>query len=162
MAVEVVDTNVWVNMDKIPPDSESERQCVLACIQWGADFNRGTADDQIAVDSAWKILTEYRRNIKRGGLAERYLNAILSQPITCLKLVKIEFDKDGFAILTDTQLVADPSDRKFVAVSLAFQPPAPIVNATDTDWEKSKTKLNKVGIQLKELCPKYIAEKLKH
>lgn len=160
MGVEVVDTNVWVNMDKLPPESESERQCILACIEWGAAFNRGTDDDQIAVDNEWKILTEYRRNIKPGGLAERYLNTILSKPITRLKLIEIEFDDDGYAVLPDKDLIDDPSDRKFVAVSLAFQPPAPIINATDTDWAKSRTKLNVVGVYVEELCPKYISEKL--
>ncbi len=161
MAVEVVDTNVWVNMDKIPPDSEAERQCILACIEWGAAFNRGTDEDQIAVDITWKILNEYRRNIKRGGLAERYLNTLLSQPMSRLKWAEIEFDEHGHAILPDKELVTDPSDRKFVAVSLAFQPPAPIINATDTDWAKSGDKLNEAGIQLEELCPQYVQEKLK-
>lgn len=160
MAVEVVDTNVWVNIDKLPPDSEAERKCVLACIQWGKAFNHGTNDDQLAVDITWEIMKEYRRNIKPGRLAERYLNTILSQATTRLKLVEIRFDQNGDAILPDG-VTMDRSDRKFAAVSLAFQPPAPIVNATDTDWSESKAKLNEKGIHIHELCSEYILDKLK-
>lgn len=160
MAIEVIDTNIWANMDKIPPKSEAERQCILACIEWGKAFNEGTDDDQIAVDLAWKILTEYRKNVKPGGLAERYLNTLLSQPITRLKLVKIDFDRNGHAIVP-ADLEIDPSDRKFVAVALAFEPPVPILNSTDTDWEKSKAKLSGYKIEVRELCADYVQEKLK-
>jgi hypothetical protein len=159
MGIEVVDTNVWVNMDKIPPESEAERECILACIQWGSAFSRGSDDDKIAVDDAWAILKEYRRNIKPGGLAERYLNDVFSQPITRLELVHIEFDENGHAIV-DQNIIHDPADHKFVAVSLKFRPPAPLVNATDTDWTNSKDKLNAAGIPIRELCPRYLQEKV--
>jgi hypothetical protein len=161
MVVEVVDTNVWVMMDKLSPENAVERECVLACIQWGSAFNKGADERQIAVDDAWKILTEYRRNIKKGGLAEQYLNALLSQPRKRLALVTIQFDENGDAILPDLLQKMDRSDRKFAAVALTFQPPAPIINATDTDWMQAKEKLNEAGIKLEELCPKYIQDRLK-
>lgn len=55
----------------------------------------------------------------------------------------------------------DPSDRKFVAVALHFDPPALIINAMDTDWQKSKEKLLKADIRVQELCLKYIETKIK-
>lgn len=160
MVIEVVDTNVWVNIDKIPPDSETERECILACLQWGSTFRQSDEDYKLAVDDAWKILSEYRRNIKSGGLAERYLNDLLSQPITRLTFVTIQFDEHGHAKLS-TDLIHDPNDRKFVAVSLQFQPPAVIVNSTDTDWEEARNKLEQQGIPLRSLCPDYIQGKTK-
>jgi hypothetical protein len=160
MAVEVVDTNVWVNMDKLSVETDAERACVQACQEWGAAFSQGTDNHRLAADYTWAIFNEYRRNIKPGGLAEQYLNRLLSQPITRLELVEIRFDENHHAILPENISINDPNDRKFIAVSLAFQPPAPIVNATDTDWAKEQTQLAAAGIPVKELCPDYLAEKI--
>ena len=92
MGIEVVDTNVWVNIGKIPPASEAEHQCVLACVAWGANFNRGTDDYKIAVDMTHKILNEYFINIKQGGLAEQYLRTLLTKPIIRIEFVEIPFE----------------------------------------------------------------------
>ena len=159
MGIEVVDTNVWVNIDKLPPESEAERTCILACILWGSAFSSETDDDKIAVDDAWAILKEYRRNIKPGGLAERYLNDVLSQPITRLELVHIEFDENGHAIL-EQNIIDDPADRKLVTVALKFQPLAPIINAIDTDWMQAKDRLAVSGIAIQELCLGYLQKKV--
>jgi hypothetical protein len=161
MVIEVVDTNVWVNIDKIPPASEAEHQCVLACAKWGKSFNTSSDDHKIAVDITWKILTEYRANIKKGGLAEQYLNKVLSQPITRIQFVEVPFDAQGYAILPDALVIDDKDDRKWVAVALKFDPPLPILNATDTDWIKDKSNLAQANIQVTELCGDYIQEKLK-
>jgi hypothetical protein len=32
--IEVVDTNMWANVDKIPPKDKIEAECIKACIQW--------------------------------------------------------------------------------------------------------------------------------
>ncbi len=157
--VEVVDTNVWANIDKLPPENAIEANCILACLKWSKAFINGGDDYQLAVDMRFKILNEYRGQIKQGGLAERYLNELLSQPITRLRFVSIEYDEDGIAKL-DKDLIDDPSDRKFVAVALKFDPIPTIINATDTDWEKSKEKLSQAGINVQELCPTYISSKL--
>lgn len=160
MVVEVVDTNVWVNMDRLSVETDAERARVQACQEWGAAFSLGTDAYKLAVDYSWKILKEYRNNIKQGGLAERYLNRLLSRPITRLELVEIRFDENHHAILPENVSFNDPNDRKFVAVSLAFQPPTPIINATETDWAKEQTQLAAAGIMVNELCPDYLAEKL--
>lgn len=158
--IEIVDTNVWANMDNLPPKNALEAQCLLACLDWGKAFSEGDERHKLAVDIGWKILNEYRGQIKQGGLAERYLNEILSQPITRLILRQIEYDENGHAILEDETLMTDPSDRKFVAVALTFNPPVPIVNSTDTDWAKDKAQLDEAGIPVLELCPDYIASKM--
>jgi hypothetical protein len=160
MGIEVVDTNVWANMDKIPPQDETECTCILACIQWGAAFSRCGDNDKLAVDTAWKILSEYRRNIQPGGLAEQYLNRLLSQPMARLEFVQITFDENGHAVLP-ARLTLDASDRKFAAVALTFEPPVPIINSTDTDWEKAKPLLAQFGLSVQELCPSYVQERSK-
>lgn len=158
--IEVMDTNVLASIDKIPPKDKIEKDCIEACIEWFKLFRESDATYKLAVDMGWKILNEYRGQVKKGGLAERYLNEMLAQPITRLKFVEIEYDENGNAILED-DFMDDPSDRKFVAVALHFDPPTPIVNASDTDWEKSKEKLAKANIIVQELCPNYIKTKLK-
>jgi hypothetical protein len=56
--------------------------------------------------------------------------------------------------------VVDRDDRKLVAVALAHNPTPPIVDATDSDWEKIRQLLLDVGLMVHELCPDYIAQKL--
>lgn len=158
--IEVMDTNVLASVGKLPPDDEIEANCIIACIEWFKVFREGDENYKLAVDIGWKILNEYRGQVKQGSLAERYLNELLSQPITRLEFVKIEYDDNGNAILK-SDIMDDPSDRKFVAVALHFNPPALIINATDTDWEESKEKLVKNNIIVQELCPKYIEVKIK-
>ncbi|MDQ7026927.1 MAG: hypothetical protein Q9P01_00950 [Anaerolineae bacterium] len=158
--IEVVDTNVWASVDKIPPKDQIEADCIKACIEWFQAFRQGEDEYKIAVDMAFKILTEYHGQIKKGGLAERYLNDILSQPMTRIVFTEVEYDENGHAILLDN-IMDDPSDRKFIAVALHFEPPALIINATDTDWEKSRDKLEDANITIQELCPDYIAAKIK-
>lgn len=158
--IEVFDTNVWALIDKIPPETGAERLCILACIEWMRAFLEAEDDYQLAVDMQWKILIEYRNQIRQGGLAEQYLNSLMSQPIKRLKFVSIEYDENGHAIL-DEDIMDDPSDRKFVAIALSFDDPAPIVNATDTDWEKDRDKLEAAGLTIIQLCPDYIDEKIK-
>lgn len=164
--IEIVDTNVWVMLGNIPPDNEIERECVLACIQWGKRFNESGEEYKIAVDMKWKILTEYRNNIREGSLAQQYLNTLLSQPIMRLVFKPIQYDDNDHAIIdvdldTDDQKF-DPSDKKFVAVALAFDDPPPIINATDTDWEKHKVPIEAAGITVHSLCPDYITDKLEN
>ncbi|MAS35008.1 MAG: hypothetical protein CL610_13445 [Anaerolineaceae bacterium] len=154
MVAKVVDSNVWVIMDDL-----QEKACALVCVEWGSSFSNG--EDKLAVDRSWKIISEYRENIQKGGLAERYLNEFFSQPWERIEFVDIELDRDGIALLPDSNLISDPSDRKFVAVALRFEPPALIINATDTDWAKDHDKLATAGITVQELCPAYIQEKLK-
>jgi hypothetical protein len=161
MVIEVVDTNVWVTIDKLPPHSEAEWQCVLACFEWGKAFNDAGDTHKIAADISYKILREYFANIKKGGLAEQYLRTLLTQPITRIEFVEIPFDAQGYAILPSELLIDDKDDRKWVAIALKFEPPLSILNATDTDWAKDKSKLVQANIQVTELCGDYIQEKLK-
>lgn len=159
--IEVVDTNVWAAIDKIPPKDKIEANCIKACVEWAQAFIAGGESRRIAVDMTFKILTEYRGQIKKGGLAEQYLNQLQSQPMARIEFVEIEFDDDGNAILPDTITGIDASDRKFVAVALNFDPHLLIINALDSDWEKARETLDAAGIAVQELCPDYVQAKMK-
>ena len=51
----------------------------------------------------------------------------------------------------------DPSDRKFAAVALTYDPPAPILNAVDGDWSQCAGACGAVGLVIEELCPETLA-----
>ncbi|RMF80111.1 MAG: hypothetical protein D6737_09145 [Chloroflexi bacterium] len=53
-------------------------------------------------------------------------------------------------------------DRKFVAVALAHDSRPTLVNATDTDWHAVHEQLQQLKIAIIELCPDYLAERLKN
>lgn len=157
----VVDTNVWAMVDKTIADVSTieELDCIEACKNWLKLFTE--SDDRLAIDWMYKILAEYRGQIKKGGLAEQLLNRLEAQPRDRLVELEIEFDENGYAILPDDIEFHDRNDRKFIAVAIQFDPYAPIYNATDTDWAKEKPSLIEHGFTIHELCDDYIQSKLK-
>lgn len=78
MSEVVVDTNVWVMVDEEVTDlkTEEEKECILACQHWLEEFI--DSDDRLVVDdfSTYIIISEYRRNVRRGGVAESLLNEL--------------------------------------------------------------------------------------
>ena len=60
-------------------------------------------------------------------------------------------DQRGFEELPPNQL--DRSDRKFLAVALVAN--AIVLNATDSDWEQQAILLDKLGVTVDQICPRY-------
>lgn len=150
----VIDTNVWVLLDKNPSEIKTleELDCIEVVGKWFSElFAQGF---YLVVDSYYKIFKEYRKNIKKGGLAEQYLNRLETQPRDYLIEVEgIAWDENGDAVLPHVFNIPDRSDRKFIAVSLASkQPYPPIINATDSDWGKVADLLSQHEIIVTELC----------
>jgi len=156
----VIDTNVWVMMDKpiAEINTAEELECIQACRDWLQKFS--TSEDRLVVDILYKILGEYRQNIQQGGLAQRYLNRLEAQPRKRIIDVEIELDEDGYAVVPSALAIPDLNDRKFIAVVLAHEPRPPIIDATDTDWEKDHQRLVDGGIKVYELCPGLIEKRL--
>jgi len=152
----VIDTNVWIMIDRSIAEVESteELDCIDASRQWLRNFI--TSSDHLALDNQYLILREYRKNIPQGRLAEQYLNQLEAQPRDRLIEVPIQLDENGHAILPTNITFADPGDRKFIAVAIQFTPYAPIINATDTDWGKEASILSAAGIIIEELCDAYL------
>lgn len=156
MAEFVIDTNVWIMIDRSIAEVESteELDCIEAARDWLRNFI--TSSDHLALDNQYLILREYRTNIAQGRLAEQYLNQLEAQPRHRLIEMPIQLDENGHAILPANITFADPSDRKFIAVAMQFKPYAPIINATDTDWHKEASTLSELGIVIEELCDTYL------
>ena len=154
----VVDTNVWAMADRLIVEGlpKEEENCIRACRDWLERFVR--SEDRLIVDWTYRIILEYRRNISDGGFAEQELNKLETQSGKRFVGQQIEFDDHGHAILPPQIAFHDPTDRKFIALAMQFNPYAPIYNATDTDWTKEK--LAERGFAIYELCPDYIHSKL--
>ena len=130
----------------------------LQCYQWMRSFL--DSDDKLVVDRAYRIFSEYRRNIASGGVAEQELNRLESIPLERLEYVDIEFDRNGHAVLPIAVRIDDEDDRKFVAVAISRDPYAPIYNATETDWANEEERLTRFGLVIRELCPAYVSQML--
>ena len=162
MSEVVVDTNVWVKVDEavIETETDEERQCVISCQEWLEYFI--TSEDRLVVDTydTHAILTEYRNNVRPGGIAENLLNELTGRLFHRLELKAIQLDSDGFAILPSPFHLAHGKDRKFVAVAIQCDPYATIHNATDTDWSKECEQLAENRLTVHELCPDYIEQRM--
>jgi hypothetical protein len=152
----VVDTNVWAMVDKdIASLTADEIACFGQCKNWLRAFVAG--DDKLVVDTQFLVFSEYRNNIGQNGLARVWLNQLETKPRN-RKLVEleIELNEEGFAVVPPHCEIHDKQDRKWVALALKDEPPYPIVNAVDTDWEQEKELLNAANIYVQELCLTYI------
>lgn len=158
MSEVVVDTNVWVKVDEVVADTETneEKQCIISCQQWLEHFI--SSEDRLVVDTydTHAILNEYRNNVRPGGVAESLLNELTGRLFHRLILKTIQIDTDRFAILPPPFHLTHGKDRMFVAVAVQCDPYAPIYNATDTDWAKERDQLLDLGLTINELCPDYI------
>ena len=139
--------------------ANEDGDCVRACQMWLEEFILG--DDRLVVDSfkTYLIISEYRNNVVRGGVAENLLNLLASTLFSRILQQHIELDANGFARLPEPFSLTHGKDRKFVAVAIQCDPYASILNATDTDWGKEDNLLREHGLTVRELCPEYIKAK---
>ncbi len=162
MSEVVVDTNVWVMVDEAVSDlkSEEERDCILASQRLLEDFI--DSDDRLVVDDydTYVIISEYRRNVRPGGVAENLLNELTGRLFHRLVLKPIQLDQDGFAVLSAPYTLSHAKDRVFLAVAIRCVPLASIYFATDTDWAQDRANLEEQGLTIVALCPDYIRERL--
>ncbi len=154
----VVDTNVPVVANgKTPQASEN---CVAACIRELVTLRK---NGKVLLDESGFILQEYRRHLSpRGqpGMGDEFFKWLWDNQGNeryCLKVSVTPNDDDGYDFSefpTDFELDNfDRSDRKFVAVALAYGGMVHILNASDTDWWIYREALESYGIAIRFLCP---------
>ena len=146
----VVDTNVWLVARDV---ADVDTECHLEALEFLYYLNDNKKC--IAVDDQHLILGEYF-----GLLSQQFIpHLILTEIMRDKRVSKREIDVfEGMAVLPDElgRIVHDRNDRKFVAVSLAFSTPPPIVNATDSDWADWEAGLRDHGIEVIQLCPELV------
>ena len=161
----VVDTNVPVVANGRDTD-QADPACQIACIEAIVEIQesrRVVLDDQgvPSADVGYRtILDEYKDNLNfRGepGVGDSFFKHVYNHQYTedhvrRVPITGIDDDKRGFKELPRNSL--DSSDRKFLAVAAVAK--APIINAVDRDWDEQQALLDRLSIEVKQLCPHVI------
>ena len=162
----VVDTNVPVVANGRDTD-QADQMCQIACIQAILEIQesrRVVLDDQgdpSAVPQGYRtILDEYKDNLNfRGepGVGDSFFKYVYNHQYTenyvrRVPITGIDDAERGFEELPRNSL--DSSDRKFLAVAAVAK--APIINAVDRDWDEQQALLDRLSIEVKQLCPHVI------
>jgi hypothetical protein len=153
----VVDTNVPIIANDRPGGSNDSRtpspSCRLNAINFLLKIMKSGC---VFLDLAGEIQAEYRRYLNpagQPGVGDRFYLELLRRGPPHVQHVELPKASDGSYknYPKDRDLASfDPSDRKFVALSLRAK--APVVVATDSDWVHHKTALNRNGVKIRFLC----------
>lgn len=158
-----IDTNVPIVANG--KTSQAGSDCVAACVGMLKKLQR---KGKVLLDENGFILQEYRRHLSpsgQPGLGDEFFKWLWdNQGNTryCIRVAITALDDDGceFAEFPGDPALAsfDPSDKKFVAVTLAYKKNAEIINASDTDWWIYQGPLKDHGITVRFLCPELMTD----
>lgn len=157
MTTFVVDTNVLVAANGDPdkngerPDPECERKCVRRLRQI---VDTGT----VAIDYQYAICREYGRHV--GDRSQRgrepkpgdvFFKQVVGRRCRVLEVSASPGEDESWGIEALRESSFDPSDRKFLAVAVAAN--GVVINATDNDWHESQGLMERLGLEVEEVCP---------
>ncbi|MBM7112851.1 hypothetical protein [Archangium primigenium] len=158
----VVDTNVPLTANA---GEEGDPHCVLACTR---AIEALMHSGHIVIDDKFRVLKEYMNKLSpsgQPGVGDKFLKWVLTNqanPTRCthVKLTpKASDPRDFEEFPTEAALSSfDPSDRKFVAVSVAHPDKPPVLQATDSKWWGLRDALAASGVSVHFLCPEHIEE----
>lgn len=149
----IIDTNVpLVASDEGP---ESMVTCPQICRDFLDDLFLGV--NALVLDDMRLILGEYERAIKgndQNSYSRQFLKWIYANESRIKTVVITQIDAYNFEEVPDSIIQAgfDNSDRKFIAVAVANQHKAPIVQASDSKWIGWEAVLRENGIHVEFLC----------
>lgn len=151
----IIDTNV--PLTALPETANLSNECVLKCIELLNEID----DDKhtIVIDNRYIILKQYDGNIKnlKPNLANRFLKWVFTNITNSerVKQIPVEHSNDSvFEGLPETIYDSefDRADLVFVAVSMANDNKAPIVQAADAKWIGWEEMLTKEGVKVNFIC----------
>ena len=150
----VVDTNVPVVANG--RDTHADDSCRLACTRRIREIRTA---ETVFVDCENLIFEEYRSRLDfRGqpGVGDAFFRHVYNHQWSGHRVRRVPItqsgdERKGFEELPENGL--DPSDRKFLAVAVVAN--APIVNATDSDWEEQRALLDRLEVAVEQLCPQH-------
>jgi len=146
VGIVVVDTNVWMAASGLT--EQADPPCATACLD---ALERLRDADTLALDAQRQIENEYFDNLPRQSFSHMLLGELLASGR--IEFKACDWSSEGIALVPPTLADLDPSDHKFAAVALTYDPPAPIYNAVDTDWCECAAGLAAAGLEVIELCP---------
>ena len=153
----VVDTNVAIVANGRETDVDEE--CQLSCI---TRLKSLAAGEVVAIDSLGLILEEYKKRLDFSGtpgvgdafFKHVFDNQYREEHVRRVDITRSEDAERGFEELSENAF--DPSDRKFLAVSVVAG--AVVLNATDSDWAEQDALMNGLRVEVTQLCPRYASK----
>ena len=149
----VVDTNVAVVANG--RSDQASTKCIGICIKRLKNITNGY--EKLVLDDKWQIIKEYLQNLRSSGqpgVGDAFLKWVLNnhQNNQRCELTNISpLGLDEFPKKPDLAQF-DPSDKKFVAVSLSHHARPPILQAVDSKWWLFRDALNHNGIMVEFIC----------
>ncbi|MDP2338603.1 MAG: hypothetical protein Q8N05_19575 [Bacteroidota bacterium] len=152
----IVDTNVPLVAQGTAKQMSSD--CVLNCVNFLEQLFQGQF--LLVIDTEYHLIGEYSIQMNKGSqyqYGNRFLKWIFNNQANPLKIkaVKItQLDEFNFEEVPQNliDIGFDNSDRKFVAVAIANNNQAKIVQAADSKWIGWEEALNIEGITVCFLC----------
>lgn len=150
----VIDTNVPIVANG--RDTNVDDLCQLSCITKILDIQ---SSGTVVLDDRDLIFDEYASHLNFGeepGVGDAFFKYIFDHSYSGSRVLRVPVTptndyQRGFEELPNNEL--DPSDRKFLAVAVVAN--APILNATDSDWDEKQTLLDGLSVVVEQLCPRY-------
>ena len=157
MTAFVVDTNVAIAANG--RQTHADERCQLACVE---KLESVVAQDVVAIDDGRAILAEYGKHLRFSGMPGmgdmfyKHVFNFMYLPDR-VRMVTVTPSEDlgrGFEELPENTF--DPSDRKFLAVAVVAN--AVVLNATDSDWSEHGALMDKLGVEVSQLCPQHASK----
>ena len=161
MTMFVVDTNVAIVANG-GEATNADMRCQLSCTERLEILVR---EEIVALDETQDILNEYARHLSfsgRPGVGDMFFkhvfdNQYQDERVQLITITKCEDANRGYEELPRNK--CDPSDRKFLAVAVVSG--AVVLNATDSDWNEEQRLMNKLEVEVEQLCPHMLRERRK-
>ena len=152
MTTFVVDSNVAIVANR--RGNHADERCQLACVD---KLESVVRQEIVAIDHERAILSEYAKHLSTSGMlgiGDIFYKHILNHQYRTdrVKVFTLTPSKDparGFDELPENTF--DASDRKFLAVAVVAK--AIILNATDSDWRENEALMDRLGVEVNQLCP---------
>lgn len=158
----IIDTNVAILANG---KSKFPAKCIYECIQTIRGITKRN-HAIIVTDREGFIFNEYKKYLNLSGepgLGDEFLKWLDENRWTedLCRIIDLNVSsEDEFCqgIIPDAicQSSFDPSDRKFLAVSIKHPESPQIVEATDVKWKLHESLLNHHGISVRFICPEYV------
>ena len=151
----VVDTNVLVAANG--GDTHVEIDCQSRCME---ELARLAAQEVVCVDDKGLIMGEYERRVgaaQQAGPGTVFYKEVWKRmgDSNRVRLIPVEPRDDEGRDFTDPILPPNnlKKDAKFLAVALKAD--AVIVNASDSDWDEHHDLTDRLGVDVRQLCPEH-------
>ncbi len=159
MTMFVVDTNVAIVANG-GEATHADMRCQLNCTERLEILVKA---EVVALDGAQAMLMEYAQHLSfsgRPGVGDMFFkhvfdNQYQDERVRLITITECEDANRGYEELPRNKF--DPSDRKFLAVAVVSG--AVVLNATDSDWGEEQRLMNKLKVEIEQLCPHMLRER---